>query len=230
MNHLELKKEVLRDFQKLRDTTEDRLATAYDKERRKFKIEKTRNYPKVYPVKTATKNNWLIFVKKAPAEEIYKGFDTMNVCYVVYFYGSAGLSVINIGPAHLELYYGHFFKRYNERMKLGLDNTLDAVKKFFANGGFGIYSIIKKDGKDYSIGVSGEGILLGEVKHNRQWVINKTFISRDIMRSDQDATEKELINTLNNDIIKALINRQDDAYKKSSNIVAALTSFRGNIS
>lgn len=228
MDHLELKKEVLRDFQKLRDTTEERLASAYDKERRKFKIEKTRSYPKVYPVKTASKNNWLIFFKKAPAQEIYKGFDTMNVCYVVYFYGSAGLSVINIAPGHLELYYGHFFKRYNERMKLGFDNTLDAVKKFFSNGGFGIYSIVKKDGKDYSIGISGDGILLGEAKHNRQWVINKTFISRDIMRPDQDAAEKNLIDTLHNDIIEALITRQDDLYKKSSNIIAALTSPSAN--
>jgi len=230
MDHLELKKEVLRDFQKLRETTEERLAAAYDKERRKFKIEKTRSYSKVYPVKTASKNNWLIFINKAPAQEIYKGFDSMNVCYVVYFYTSTGLSVINIASGHLELYYGHFFKRYNERMKLGLTNTLDAVKKYFANGGFGVYSVVKKDGKDYSIGLSGEGILLGEVIHNRQWVINKTFISRDIMRSDQDATEKELMDTLHNDILKALVTRQDDAYKKSSNIIAALTSVRGNIS
>ena len=230
MDHLELKKEVLRDFQKLRGTTEDRLTTAYDKERRKFKIEKTRSYPKIYPVKTASKNNWLIFINKAPAQEIYKGFDTMNVCYVVYFYASTGLSVINIAPGHLELYYGHFFKRYNERMKLGLNNTLDAVKKYFANGGFGIYTVVKKDGKDYSIGVSREGILLGEAKHNREWIINKTFISRDIMRSDQDATEKKLINTLYNDIMRALIIRQNDAYKQSSNVIAALTSLRGNIS
>src|SRR3954469_22756268 len=123
MNHHELKKEVMKDFQRLRDTTEDRLTTEYDKERRKFKIEKNRSYPKIYPVKTASKNTWLIFISKAPAEEIYKGFNTMNVNYVVYFYASTGLSVINVSSVgHLELYYGHFFKRYNERMKLGLTN------------------------------------------------------------------------------------------------------------
>ena len=67
MNYQEITKEVMRDFEKLRVNTEPRLSDAYEKERRKFKIDKSRTYPKACPVKTATKNTWILFLAKLRA-------------------------------------------------------------------------------------------------------------------------------------------------------------------
>jgi hypothetical protein len=139
MNYQEITKEVMKDFEKLRDTTEERLGDMYDKERRKFKIDKCRTYPKAYPVKTASKNTWILIFSKTPARDKYTGPDTINVSYVVYYYTSKGLAVINRSAAkYLELYYGHFFKRYNERMKLGLDKPVDIVTNYSLRGSCGV--------------------------------------------------------------------------------------------
>lgn len=55
MNHVEITKEVLRDFDKLYATTAQRLGHEYYKERRKFGIDPKKTYPKVFTVKTAAK-------------------------------------------------------------------------------------------------------------------------------------------------------------------------------
>jgi len=49
MNYQEITKEVMRDFEKLRVNTEPRLSDAYEKERRKFKIDKAGLTPKPAP-------------------------------------------------------------------------------------------------------------------------------------------------------------------------------------
>jgi hypothetical protein len=226
MNEVEITNEVLKDFSKLRETTSDRLANEYDKERRKFKIDNKKIYPIVYPVKTAAKNTWLLFLSKAPAHERYKGIESINVSYLVYYYNSKGLRVFNCSSGgFIEVYNGHFFKRYNERLNLNLNRPLDIVKSYFMHGCHAVYSVINKNDKKYTIGVSVEGILLGELRYNGQWLINKTFISRDISRPDQDEVEHELINSLKKDIEKALIFNNVSAgdLKIYTNVMNALT-------
>ena len=214
MNFAELEREVARDVEKLRTTTEPRLVAQYDKERRKYKIDKTREYPKMYSVKTASKNNWLIFIRKLPADAVYKG--SVIVCYVVYYYNSKGLSVICYSTRGIDLYYGHFFKRYNERMNLGLSDTLDAVKKYFMQcGGNAIFNTMEKKGKTILIGFSGEGILLGEVQQNGRLYVNKTFVSRDLAYDSQDAMEQELVVSLMNELVSAEVKKIQDAYLQS---------------
>ncbi len=161
MTRAELTREVMKDFEKLRDTTELRLVEQYDKERRKFKIDRQRTYSKMYPIKTGSKNTWLIFISKKPAAEKYNDGDTVSVSYVVYFYTSRGLSVINVSPTgFLDMYYAHFFKRYNERMNLGLSRPLDVLQHYFINGCNVVYSIVNKGDAKNTIGISPEGILL----------------------------------------------------------------------
>ena len=66
MNPLEITLEIMKDFKRLRSTTAERLGTEYDRERRKLRIETRKTYPKAYPIKTASKNTWLLFISKAP--------------------------------------------------------------------------------------------------------------------------------------------------------------------
>jgi len=204
MNYQEITKEVMRDFEKLRVNTEPRLSDAYEKERRKFKIDKSRTYPKACPVKTATKNTWILFFSKGPGKDKYQGIDSTTVTYVVYYYTSRGLTVINLSSGgYLELYYGHFFKRYNERMKLGLDKPIDIVTNYFLYGSHAVYQIINKNDKKCTLGVSPNGFLLGEFLQEERFLINKTFVSRDLTYDEQGEAEKKLIGRLEMDIMRA---------------------------
>ena len=229
MNHDEITREVMKDFNKLYETTVERLGDEYDRERRRFKIPVHKTYPKVYPIKTASKNTWLLFFSKAPAFEKYKGRDSINVSYIVYYYNSKGLRVIHRSSGNfLEIYNSHFFKRYNERMNLRLQTPIDIVKSYFMYGGHSIYSIVPKNDRKYTIGISSEGILLGEVRDNGSWLINKTFISRNLSRSDQDEVENKLICSLQKEIIKALTfpGLHEDRIRIDKNIVNSLTNIR----
>lgn len=226
MNPDEITLEILRDFDKLRATTAERLGDEYDRERRKLKIDACKTYPKVYPIKTAAKNTWLLFLGKMPKHPKYKGRDSININFVVYYYGDKGLRVFNRTTGYaIDVYNNHFFKRYNQRMNLKLDDPIDIVKNYFMYGGFSAYSVIKKNDKEYTIGVSSEGILLGELRHNRTWLINKTFISRDLARPDQDEIENKLIANLQKEIDKALSSTQfnEDDLTINKNVVSALT-------
>jgi hypothetical protein len=210
MNYEELEKEISRDFYKLRSTTELRLSAQYDKERRKFKIDKSRTYTKIYPVKTAAKNTWLLFISKAPSKPRYRDADDATINYIVYFYNSKGLTVINRASEGLELFYGHFFKRYNERMNYGIDNSIDIVKKFFSQGGFGVYTKIKKGDKTHTIGVTRDGFSLGELQHNDRLLVNKTFVSRDLASNKQDELEQQLLQSIGRDVLKDMLMESED--------------------
>ena len=208
MNHAEITREVLRDFDKLYATTAQRLGHEYYKERIKFKIDPKKTYPKVFPVKTAAKNPWLLFFGKAPADEKYKDQYSAHISFVTYYYNSKGLQVIDrANGGFIEIYNGHFFKRYNERMNLNLDDPLEIIKTYFMYGGNAAYSIVKKENRQYTIGVCSEGFLLGELYHNQEWLVNRTFISRDLARPDQDKVESELIASLKRDILRAMLLR-----------------------
>ena len=52
--------------------------------------------------------------------------------------------------------------------------------------------------KIYMLGICRDGLILGEKQD--LWVVNKTFITRDFTRPDQDKAEAGLINLLYKDI------------------------------
>jgi hypothetical protein len=226
MTPAEITKEIQKDFLKLYNTTADRLGEEYNRERKKLKIDTGRTYPKAYSIKTATKNTWILFFSMAPRETKYKGIDSINVSYVVYYYNATGLRVFHhTSGKQIEVYNGHFFTRYNERMHLNLDKPLDIVKKYFMYGSHSIYSIEKKDDKEYTIGISSEGILLGELQHDRQWLVNKTFISRDTASSAHDEAEKKLLASLNLKTIIATLtdNLDGEENRVALNVINAIT-------
>ena len=55
MNHKEVAAEFMRDLEKIKATTLERLLTEYDRERRKWKINPAKDYAKVYTIKTKGK-------------------------------------------------------------------------------------------------------------------------------------------------------------------------------
>jgi len=67
--------------------------------------------------------------------------------------------------------------------------------------------------------------LLGELYHNREWLVNRTFISRDLARPNQYKGESELIASLKKDILKAMLFQgfNEDDLRIRFNVVNALT-------
>lgn len=197
MNNKEITTEILRDLEKLNKSTVNRLIDEYDRERRKFKIDKAKAYPKDYQVKTASKNSWIIFLQKSPSLPKYRdAYDAVGCC-VVYYYSTRGLKVLryNSDSKYMEIFNGHFFARYNERLQLNLNSPVEVIKRFFHNSGYLQPQKIKKDGREYTMAVCREGMALGEYHNNSDlpWLVHKTFIHHDLKGRDQRESEKKMM-------------------------------------
>jgi len=210
MNPVEIVTQVYREFSKIYCTTLPRLVNEYDRERRKLKIDKSRIYTRHYAIKTAQKNNWIIFIGKAPSKEKYKGMGCANTCCMVYYYTSKGFRVFVPSTNMCVVYNGHLFKRYNERLNLNLASTLEAAIHYFKYNGYEYHNAFEKKGQIYTIGFCKDGLLFGQLKHNNVWLEWKTFISRNLARADQDEMEQQLIQQLQDSIETELKNETAD--------------------
>jgi hypothetical protein len=85
MNPVEINKQIHAEWARLWDTTVERLLQEYEKERKKFKIEKDRTYARDYHVKTKGKNTWIICIYKSIAKSKYEGQHSTSVCCAVYY-------------------------------------------------------------------------------------------------------------------------------------------------
>ncbi len=201
----EVTAEILRERLKIETSVFDRLFEEYDRERRKLKIDKSKLYPKCYPVKTKGKNTWLLFMQKSPGEPKYRDSCDAVACAVVYYYGAKGLKAIryNKEGKFMEVFNGHFFVRYNERMKLGLVHMVDMIKAFFNNSGYLQIQRRQEGDKECSVSVCKDGIALGNFYYNPDWLVHKTFISRDLKRYHQDVQENGVLAKMQLRLLKA---------------------------
>jgi hypothetical protein len=216
MSPSELSKAIIKDLIALKKSTLLRLAKEYDKLRSKKKISKEASFHQVYEIKSAAKNKWICFFSKSPIVSKYQSFKNITYTCITYYYTSKGLRVIRLidyGTNEiLNVYNGHFFTRYNERMKLNLKQPLDIVKHFFIHNCYGMGRVIENEGREYTLSKCTDGFMLGELQNNRQWWVEKTFISNDMKREDQSEKEKEFIGRLN---FEVQMNLQNETYNQS---------------
>jgi hypothetical protein len=203
MNITEITAQVQRDYEKITDTTLIRLRDEYDRERKKLKIDKRRTYSKIYTFKTAAKNNWIVVLAKAPSSECYQ---SGTVCLVhkavTYYYDERGLKVVTWTKPVLEMWTGHFFKRYNERLKLGLNTPVDSIKHYLIHNQHTGYECTCKNKIAYLTGYAKDGLLLGNLQ-SFEWLLWRTFVSRDLLRSNQNEMQQQLIKKMETDLIKS---------------------------
>lgn len=212
MNDVELLSELISDTHKIRSTTIERLILEYDRERKKKKISKERTYTRCYPIKTAAKNTWLVFLGKSPSIEFYRDTSSLTIHPIVYYYNQIGLRAFQLGTdGFFHVYNGHLFNRYNERMELGLNTPVEIMKRFFTHNRHHTQATIEKKGRQFSLSVCKEGMLLGEFQNDGFFLVHKTFISRDIFYADQDEVEKELIRVLQKEIEAQMFNMKFNA-------------------
>ena len=198
MNHQEIAKQIKSEYQKICATTLLRVGAEYDRERRKLKVSKEAIYPKEYEIKTAGKNNWIIFLHKGPGEKKYTGTQSLCVLCVVYYYSDKGLMAYHLGGENLLLsgFTSHFFRRYNERLCLNLPNPVDIVKAFFRKGVYCTIKIVERNNRPHIIAFGVDGIRFAEIVCDGSYVEWKTFVPRDFAYRKQIQLEHELTEDL----------------------------------
>jgi len=215
MNHKEVAAEFMRDLEKIKATTLERLLTEYDRERRKWKINPAKDYAKVYTIKTKAKNNWIIILRKPYSIDKYKDSGGICYCCISYYHDKNGLIVLRPRDEDecIEAYWGHFFNRYNERMHLNLSTMVDVIKTFFLNSGCIGYHIYPKQ---KTVGICSEGFLFGKVDKESNWIINKTFVSKEIAFDYQNKAGQKILAQFGSKLLLQLLdensNERDNLY------------------
>lgn len=192
MTREEVNAEVYRDYEKLKKSTLNRLFEQYVRERKKLDVDKTKTYPKCYSIKTTRKNTWLIFIEKSHDRARLKHCTDASAWCVVYYYAANGLRVFRPQEAHMEVFNGHFFTRYNERLGLNLPYQLDVIKAFFTNSGHMQPEITTdKDGEERTLSICRDGLALGRLHRGEMdWLVHRTFISH-ALKTPQQLLEQE---------------------------------------
>lgn len=229
MNHKEVAAEFMRDLEKIKATTLERLLLEYDRERRKWKINPAKDYAKVYTIKTKAKNNWIIILRKPYSIEKYK--DTGDICYccISYYHDKNGLTVLRPRDTDecIEAYWGHFFNRYNERMHLNLSSIVEVIKTFFLNSGCVGYHIYPER-NNKTVGICSEGFLFGNLDKESNWIINKTFVSKEIAFDNQNKAGQKILAQFGSKLLLQLFdensNERDNLY--NADLVLSLTGLR----
>lgn len=186
MNPGEFQKEILKDYRILMNSNSlARLASDYDRERRRAKIPREKDFHRFYNLKTKQKNNWVLMFTKSPSIDKYKDRSSLNVCFLTYFYRRSGLEVYQIMPDEkIIVYIGHLFQRYNERLNLGFNSIWDSIRKYFTYNCYGLGHKTRTDDKVRVVNVCKDGYIFGEERDG--WFVFKTFITKDLARADQN--------------------------------------------
>jgi len=185
MTPLEIVNEVHADFKNIEDKSMSRLVKIYNRERIIRKVPKNSRYVKDYQLKTAKKNPWIIFISKPHKLKKYKG--APQYFGITYHYGKQGIRVFEVNYDGVNVYNGHLFSRYNQRLGLNIALPVERIKRFFLNRGYCVAFKQNADqhGRVYYFLPVSEGVLLGEEQENGLWVVYKTFLSNDLLRHSQ---------------------------------------------
>ena len=205
MNHKEISREVIQDNTIITNSsTMYRLVGEYYNERQKAKVKSDDVYPKYYPIKTHAKNNWHILIEKDILKEKYIKPGDIDIIAFTYYYSNKAIRVFQpFENGSINVFNGHLFSRYRERMELDIPNTMDVIKLFNKqNITIDYRTIPVEEGKINTVGIVNDGFLLGEYIEEDKWYLNKTFIAKSILNSRVSAIERTTIDSIKNLILK----------------------------
>lgn len=146
-----------------------------------------------------------MFIEKSPGRDKYRAVADAVACAVVYYYSAKGLQAFryNDEGRFMEVFNGHFFVRYNERMNLNLVHIVDMIKAFFMTSGYLQIGRRQEGDKEFTVSICKEGMALGNFYYNPAWLVHKTFISKNLKRKDQDKHERSLMAKAQLQLLKA---------------------------
>ena len=188
MTNEEITKAVIRDFRKIEQSHLKRLHEDYHKERKRLKIEKRNTWSKEYAVQLPlSKTEWKIVMQKNPCQPCYKDMEDATGSPYTSYFGPQGLRVFRPYENSIEVFNGHFFTRYNERMNLNLHHQTDVIQRFFFKNSYMLPETMKHNGKEYIMSVCKDGAALGQYHDETpyRWLVHNTFITTQQMHKSQ---------------------------------------------
>ena len=204
MTRKEITKEIVHDLDVMNSSsTRDRIITAYNRERIKFKINKEDLYPRYFEFKTKTKNNWIAIATKDPLIQKYQSNSNCVLVPFTYYYCKLGINVILPTRDNMyNLYYGHLFERYRTRLGLNMPNLMDVIKLYLSiNGDLYSYHMYQDDGSIKTLGIIKEGFIYGEIDVENRWCVQKTFISNKTTHHQTTGDEKVFLDHIKKELV-----------------------------
>jgi len=140
-----------------------------------------RRIVRLLPYRSTQKNTWLIKI------EIDKQGTMLS--FLVYYYTNNGLAAIEVffNSAMMMYFTTHFFKRYNERLKLNCKTPEELLHTFMNNHySYRVQKLEQLDAGVHKIfAVTEKGVGLGTQLTDRNFIKMNTFITNDMLLGTQ---------------------------------------------
>jgi len=193
MTDLEALSEVMDDITRLRNSGQ-RWIVEYFQERKRLNIPRNQSYLRKFRSKYKHKNPWVTVMFKP--DEVERIIDTVAFFSYTWYQTPIGLRVFSVAHGQVSIYNGHLFKRYNERLNLGIGSPLDKVHHFYSNNRVLAPSEFERDEVKTLVGICPLGYILGEQRQDLECSIYKTFIARSTAGPRLDDLRQDLLNAL----------------------------------
>jgi len=190
MTYQEIRKELIIDFP-IAFKKSDYVIEEVEKKMRKFKL---KTHLHVYDYLSRNKNKWIIKVD-VREKDVVRFFMT-------YFYTTENkIAAVGVIDGKQLLYFtSHFFKRYNERLKLNLVVPEDIIRHYVKNSSAGLtvdyLGVVKENIVKVFISVK-QGIILGNLHYDIQFCKMNTFITHEMLKEDQIERKNQMEEFLN---------------------------------
>jgi hypothetical protein len=156
-----------------------------------IKPKKDEEIVKYFDYYSKYKNTWIYKIVVTKKKNYYS--------WLLYYYGNSGIKAITVmadTEDYMFFFTTHFFKRYNERRKLNHTLPLDTLRSFMGeNHNFNMQFV-----EDLNEGVQrmfcyiNSGVILGTADHNIKLYWMNTFLTNDMLKSDQLELAEQLKN------------------------------------
>lgn len=177
MNLAEIRKEIAKDFEIVERKS---LYVMKDLKRQHAPL-RDKRIIKVYDYHSKFKNNWIfkLDVDKRASISVY----------LVWYIGNRGLTAIQTFTKTNCLFYytSHYFKRYNERLNLGINDPKKLLHTFMHNHLAYKFEFLEEiaPGVLKFFAYTKNGVALGTYIHSQNYYKMNTFITHDMLKGNQ---------------------------------------------
>jgi hypothetical protein len=183
MSYIEIRKEVENDIVFVKKKSIHVIAEL----EKKMKKNKLKTITHIYDYNSPNKNKWIV--------KIEIGLKNVASSFLTYFYIDNKIAAIQVVKARYLLYYTtHFFKRYKERMKLDIAKPEELIRKYFSDSTNFVHQLLGVT-ENYLLKMfilCKHGAILGNIHTESSICKMNTFITTDMLKTEQVEMEKEM--------------------------------------
>jgi hypothetical protein len=183
MSYIEIRKEVDNDIVFVKKKSIHVIAEL----EKKMKKNKLKTITHIYDYNSPNKNKWLV--------KIEIGLKNVASSFLTYFYIDNKIAAVQVLDARYLLYYTtHFFKRYKERMNLDIAKPEELIRQYFSDSTNFVPQLLGVT-ENYLLKIfilCKHGAILGNIHTDSSICKMNTFITTDMLKTDQVEMENEM--------------------------------------